>query len=47
MFPSHENPPAVLHSALRPPAQEGHGGVGVSSVEATRLIMGPVLSDLV
>ncbi|RMC19298.1 hypothetical protein DUI87_03905 [Hirundo rustica rustica] len=35
-----EIPPAVLHPALESPAQEGHGPVGVSPGEATKIIRG-------
>jgi len=37
---SGETPPGVLCPALEPPAQEGHGPVGVGPEEATKMIQG-------
>ena len=37
---SAETPPEVLHPALEPSAQEGHGPVGAGPEEATKMIQG-------
>ncbi|KAJ7402857.1 hypothetical protein BTVI_82667 [Pitangus sulphuratus] len=40
LLQSGETPPAVLPPALESPVQEGHGAVGASPEEATKLIRG-------